>query len=105
MCTCQCEGLQMGQRNGVLFKEVSAFQRCPVIEASLYTHNIIHAICYIIILCLCLYCTLFTFRAVSYCAYIPSVCTPFYLLGRSWVGCTELSSTHSMGVFGNGQSP
>ena len=29
MYTCQCEGLQMGQINGVLFKEVAAFQSCP----------------------------------------------------------------------------
>ena len=28
MYTCQCEGLQMGQSSGDLFKEVSAFQRC-----------------------------------------------------------------------------
>ena len=26
MNTCQCEGFQMGQSNGVLFKEVSAFR-------------------------------------------------------------------------------
>ena len=36
MYTCQCEGLLMGQSSGVLFKEVSAFQRCPLIEVSLY---------------------------------------------------------------------
>ena len=36
MHTSQCEGLQMGQSNGVLFKKVSAFQRCPLIEVSLY---------------------------------------------------------------------
>ena len=35
MYTCQCEGLQMGQNNGVLFKEVSAFRRCPLIEVLL----------------------------------------------------------------------
>ena len=29
---CQCEGLQMGQSSGVLFKEVSAFRSCPLIE-------------------------------------------------------------------------
>ena len=32
MYTCQCEVLQMGQCNDVLFKKVSAFQRCPLIE-------------------------------------------------------------------------
>ena len=37
MYTFQCEELQMGQSNGVLFKEASAFQRCPSIEVSLYT--------------------------------------------------------------------
>ena len=36
MYTCQCEGIQMGQSNSVLFKEVSAFQRCPLIEVSLW---------------------------------------------------------------------
>ena len=35
MYTCQCEGEQMGQSNGILFKEVSAFQRCPLIEVSM----------------------------------------------------------------------
>ena len=35
MYTCQCEVLQMGQSSGVLFKEVSAFHRCPLIEVSL----------------------------------------------------------------------
>ena len=35
MYTCQCEGLQMGPSNGVLFKEVSAFGRCPLIEVFL----------------------------------------------------------------------
>ena len=38
MYTCQCKGLQMGQSNGVLFKEVSEFLRCPLIEVSLYTN-------------------------------------------------------------------
>ena len=38
MYTCQCEGLQMGQSSGVLFKEVSAFQRRPLIEVLLYTN-------------------------------------------------------------------
>ena len=33
--TCQREGLQMGQSNGVLLKEVSAFRRCPLIEVFL----------------------------------------------------------------------
>ena len=37
MYTCQYEGVQMGQRNGVLFKEVSAFQSYPSIEVSLYS--------------------------------------------------------------------
>ena len=36
MYTCQCEGC-MEQSSGVLFKEVSAFQRCPLIEVSLYS--------------------------------------------------------------------
>ena len=36
---CQCEGPQMGQRNGVLLKEVAAFWRCPFIEVSLYAHT------------------------------------------------------------------
>ena len=31
MYTCQCEGLQMGQRNGALFKEIFAFRKCPLI--------------------------------------------------------------------------
>ena len=39
MYTCQCEELQMGQSSGVLFKEVSVFQRCPFIEVSLYIHS------------------------------------------------------------------
>ena len=29
----------MGQSSGVLFKEVSAFRRCPIIPVSLYIHN------------------------------------------------------------------
>ena len=37
--TCQCEGLQMGQRNCVLLKDVAAFRRCPLIEVSLYAHT------------------------------------------------------------------
>ena len=41
MYTCQCKGLQTGQSNGVLFKEVSAFRRCPLIEVSLYIINVI----------------------------------------------------------------
>ena len=36
MYTCQFEGLQMGQSNGVLFKKVSGFQRCPLMEVPLY---------------------------------------------------------------------
>ena len=36
MYTCQCEGLQMEQSNGVLFKPVCVFQRCPLLEVSLY---------------------------------------------------------------------
>ena len=36
MYTCQCEGCQMGQSSGVLLKAVTAFQRCPLIENSLY---------------------------------------------------------------------
>ena len=41
MYTCECkEGqLQMGQSSGVLFKEVSAFQRCPLMEISLCTYS------------------------------------------------------------------
>ena len=35
MYTCQCERCQMGQSSGVLLKEVSAFQRCPLIEVLL----------------------------------------------------------------------
>ena len=38
MYTCQCERLQMGQNNGVLFKEVSAFRKCPLIEVPLYAY-------------------------------------------------------------------
>ena len=35
--TCQCEGFQMGQSNGVLLiKEVSTFRSCPLIEVLLY---------------------------------------------------------------------
>ena len=30
------EGMSNGQSSGVLLKEVAAFQRCPLIEASLY---------------------------------------------------------------------
>ena len=30
MYTCQCEGYRIGQSNGVLLKEVAAFQRCPL---------------------------------------------------------------------------
>ena len=41
MYTSQCEGLQMGQRNGVLFKDVLAFGRCPWIEVSLYMPQIV----------------------------------------------------------------
>ena len=37
MYTCQCERHQMGWGDGVLFKEVSAFRRCPLIEVSLYS--------------------------------------------------------------------
>ena len=29
--TCQCEGYNIGQSNGVLLEEVAAFQRCPFI--------------------------------------------------------------------------
>ena len=36
MYTCQCEGFQMRQSNGVLFKVVAAFRRCPLIEVLLY---------------------------------------------------------------------
>ena len=45
MYTCQCEGLQMGQSNGVLFKEVSAFWRYPLIEVSLYVHMYVRNYC------------------------------------------------------------
>ena len=38
MYTCQCEGFQMGQSNDVLFKEVSTFQSCPLIEILLCTN-------------------------------------------------------------------
>ena len=41
MNTCQCEGFQMGQSNGVLFKEVFAFRRCPLIEVSLHVFTYI----------------------------------------------------------------
>ena len=34
MYTCQCEGLQMGQSSGGMFKAVSAFQRCPLMKVS-----------------------------------------------------------------------
>ena len=37
MHTCQCEGCQMRQSNGVLLKEMAAFQRCPLIEVALYS--------------------------------------------------------------------
>ena len=39
MYTCQCEGCQMGKSSGVLFREVAAFQRSPLIQASLYTSD------------------------------------------------------------------
>ena len=32
----------MGQSSGVLLKEVSAFQRCPLIQASLYIPMYLH---------------------------------------------------------------
>ena len=32
MYTCQCEGYKIGKSNGVLLKEVAAFQRCPLTE-------------------------------------------------------------------------
>ena len=38
MYTCQREGPQMGQRNGVLLKEVATIRRCPLIEVSPYMH-------------------------------------------------------------------
>ena len=31
----------MGQRRGVLLKEVSAFRRCPLIEVSLYLYAVL----------------------------------------------------------------
>ena len=38
MYICQCEGvnvrMSMGQRSGVLLKEISAYQRCPLTEVS-----------------------------------------------------------------------
>ena len=37
MYACQYEGLQMGQNKGVLFKEMAAFGRCPLVEVSLYS--------------------------------------------------------------------
>ena len=37
MNMCQCEGCQMGQSSGVLLKEVAVFQRCLMMEVSLYT--------------------------------------------------------------------
>ena len=43
MYTCQCKELQMGQSSGVLFKEVSAFWRCPLIEVLLHGEKIIGA--------------------------------------------------------------
>ena len=36
MYTCQCEGCQMEQSNGVLLKEVPTFRRCPLVEVSPY---------------------------------------------------------------------
>ena len=36
MYMCQCEVFQRGQSSGVLLKEVAAFQRCPLIEVSLW---------------------------------------------------------------------
>ena len=42
MCTCQCEGPQMGQSNGVLFKEVSAFQRSFNRGLTVYVHIHVH---------------------------------------------------------------
>ena len=47
MYTCQCEGLQMGQSSGVLLEEVSAFQRCPLIQASLYIPTYIYVCMYL----------------------------------------------------------
>ena len=41
MYTCQCDGFQMGQSSGVLLKEVSAFQRCPLIEVPLLQYSIL----------------------------------------------------------------
>ena len=34
MHACQCEGLQMGQSNGVLLKELAVFHRCPLMHES-----------------------------------------------------------------------
>ena len=42
MYTCQCEGFQMGQSSGVLLKEVAVFQRCPLIEVSMYFQYILN---------------------------------------------------------------
>ena len=36
MYTCQCEGCQVEQSSGVLLKQVAAFQRCPLVEVTLY---------------------------------------------------------------------
>ena len=35
----QCKGFQIGQSNGVLLKEVAAFQRHPLIEFPLYSYS------------------------------------------------------------------
>ena len=43
----QCEGFQMGQSSGVLLQEVAAFQRCPLIEVSLYIYTYIYIYIYI----------------------------------------------------------
>ena len=40
----------MGQSSGVLFKEVSAFQRCPIIEVLLYIYvkkNFCHTLVFV----------------------------------------------------------
>ena len=54
MYPCQCEG----QSNGVLIKEVSAFQLCPLIKVLLYilylhnAHMHMYSIMYCIICCI-----------------------------------------------------
>ena len=45
----------MGQSNGVLFKEVSAFQRCSLIEISLCTYVFTELLLFCIVQYICTY--------------------------------------------------